>query len=220
MHAIDRDFGREVVWGGYGKIPTGPISSRTKFYDGNVPKYDFNPAKARELIRASGYRGEPVRFLALPYGETWTRWGEAIKQNLADVGVNMVIETTDVPGWTQRTSNFDFDMTFNFIYQFGDPAIGVSRSYVASNIVRGNPFGNVGGYNNPEVDALWTQAATAPTDQDRQRLYTEIQKKLAEDLPVLWLLEMDFPTIMRCSVKNLVNTAVGVNDGFREAWKE
>jgi peptide/nickel transport system substrate-binding protein len=37
---------------------------------------------------------------------------------------------------------------------------------------------------------------------------------------VLWLLEMDFPTIHRCNVKNLVNTAIGVNDGFRDAWKE
>lgn len=220
MHAIDREFGKDVVWGGYGKLPTGPISSKTKFYDGNVPKFDHNPAKARELIRASGYKGEPIKFLALPYGETWTRWGEAIKQNLADVGVNLVIETTDVPGWTQRTSNFDFDMTFNFLYQLGDPATGVARSYVSSNIVRGNPFGNVGGYANPEVDRLFAQAANAPSDQARQALYSQVQKLLAEELPVLWLLEMDFPTIHRCNVKNLVNTAVGVNDGFRDAWKE
>jgi peptide/nickel transport system substrate-binding protein len=31
---------------------------------------------------------------------------------------------------------------------------------------------------------------------------------------------MDFPTIHRCNVKNVVNSAIGVNDGFREAWKE
>lgn len=220
MHAIDREFGKDVVWGGYGKLPTGPISSKTKFYDGNVTKFDFNPAKARELIKASGYKGEPIKFLALPYGETWTRWGEALKQNFADVGVNLVIETTDVPGWTQRTSNFDFDLTFNFLYQLGDPATGVARSYVSSNIVKGNPFGNVGGYSNPEVDRIFAEAANAPSDQARQALYTQVQKVLAEELPVLWLLEMDFPTIHRCNVKNLVNTAVGVNDGFREAWKD
>ena len=220
MHAIDREFGKDVVWGGYGKLPAGPVSSKTRFHDASVQTFPFNPARARELIRASGYKGEPIKFLALPYGETWTRWGEAIKQNFADVGVNLVIETTDVPGWTQRTSNFDFDMTFNFLYQFGDPAIGVSRSYVASNIVRGNPFGNVGGYINPEADQLWAQAANAPSDQQRQALYSQVQKMLAEDLPVLWLLEMDFPTIHRCNVKNVVNTAIGVNDGFRDAWKE
>ena len=34
------------------------------------------------------------------------------------------------------------------------------------------------------------------------------------------MLELQFPTITRCSVKNLVTTGIGVNDGFRDAWIE
>lgn len=220
MYAIDREFGKDVVWGGLGKLPTGPISSKTKFYSGDVPKYSYDPAKAKELIKASGYKGETIRLLNLPYGETWSRWSEAIKQNLEDVGVKVQIENTDVPGWTQKASNWDFDLNFNFLYQLGDPAMGVARSYISSNIAKGNPFANVGGYSNPEVDKLFADAAIAPTDKERQELYTKVQKVLADELPVLWLLEMDFPTIYRCNVKNLVTTGVGVNDGFRDAWKE
>lgn len=220
MHAIDRQFGKDVVWDGVGKLPTGPMSSKTRFYSGDVTKYDFNVAKAKELIKASGYKGETIKFLGLPYGEIWTRWAEAIKQNLADVGVTMQIETTDVAGWTQRAGNFDFDLTFNFLYQFGDPALGVARSYVTTNIVKGNPFGNIGGYSNPEVDRLFAEAANATPDSRRQELYTQVQKLLADELPVLWMLEMDYPTVYNCNVKNLVNTAIGVNDAFREAWKE
>jgi peptide/nickel transport system substrate-binding protein len=220
MHAIDREFGKDVVYGGLGKVPTGPISSKTKFYSDSVKKYEYDPAKAKELIKASGYKGETIKLLGIPYGETWNRWAEAIKQNFADVGVNVEIENTDVPGWTQKTGNFDFDLTFNFLYQLGDPAIGVSRSYISSNIVKGNPFGNVGGYSNPEVDKLFADAAVAPTEADRQKLYTKVQQILVEELPVLWLLEMDFPTISRCNVKNLVTTGIGLNDGFRDAWKE
>ena len=165
-------------------------------------------------------RGTVIKLLGIPYGETWNRWAEAIKQNFADVGVTVEIENTDVPGWTQKTGNFDFDLTFNFLYQLGDPAIGVARSYISSNIVKGNPFGNVGGYSNPEVDKLFADAAIAPTEADRQKLYTKVQQILVEELPVLWLLEMDFPTISRCNVKNLVTTGIGLNDGFRDAWKE
>ena len=219
MHAIDREFGREVVWSGYGKLPTGPISSKTKFYSGDVKTYDYDPAKAKELIKQSGYKGETIRFLALPYGETWSRWGEALKQNFEEVGVKVEIVSTDVPGWTQRTSNFDFDMTFNFLYQLGDPAIGVARSYISSNIVKGNPFGNVGGYSNPEVDRLFAEAANAPAEK-RQELYTKVQQLLAEELPVLWLLELDFPTVSRCNVKDLTTTAIGINDAARNAWKQ
>jgi peptide/nickel transport system substrate-binding protein len=220
MHALDRETLKDVVFGGLGKLPTGPISSKTRFYDGAVPLYPYNVTRARELIRASGYKGEPIKLLGLPYGEMWTRLAEAVKQAMADVGVNLVVETTDVAGWTTRTGNFEFDLTFNFLYQFGDPATGVARSYVSTNIVKGNPFGNVGGYSNPEVDRLFAAAAIAPSDPARQALYSQVQKILADELPVLWLLEMDFPTIYRCSVKNLVNTAIGVNDGFRDAWKD
>ena len=220
MYAIDRDFGRDVIWSGYGKIPTGPISSKTKFYstDG-VKTYSFDPAKAKELVKASGYKGETLHFLGLPYGETWTRWAEAIKQNFADVGINMDIVSTDVPGWTQRTSSFDFDLTFNFLYQLGDPATGVARSYVSANIVKGNPFGNVGSYSNAEVDKLFADAAVAPSDA-RQGLYTKVQQVLAEELPVLWLLELDFPTVYRCNVKDLVTTAIGIDDAAKNVRKE
>ncbi|MET0876135.1 MAG: ABC transporter substrate-binding protein, partial [Tardiphaga sp.] len=96
MYAIDREFGKDVVWGGLGKLPTGPISSKTKFYSAEVPKYGYDVAKAKELIKASGYKGEPLKILALPYGEVWSRWAEAIKQNFADAGINVSIETTDV----------------------------------------------------------------------------------------------------------------------------
>ena len=73
---------------------------------------------------------------------------------------------------------------------------------------------------NPDVDKLFAEAAIAPTDAARQELYTKVQKLLADEVPVLWLLEMDFPTIYRCNIKNLVSTAIGVNDGFKDAWKE
>lgn len=218
MYAIDREFGRDVVWNGFGELPTGPISSKTRFYDSDVPTYEYDPERARELIEASGYDGEVIEFLGLPYGETWTRWAEALRQNFADVGVNMEIVTTDVPGWVQRTSNWNFDMTFNFLYQLGDPAIGVARSYISENIVKGNPFGNVGGYANEEADRLFAAAASAPTEEERQGLYTQVQQLLAEDLPVLWLLEMDYPTIHRCNIQNFPSTAIGLNDAFRDVW--
>ena len=39
-----------------------------------------------------------------------------------------------------------------------------------------------------------------------------------DDVPVAWTLELSFPTIYRCDVKDLVQTAIGVNDGFKDAW--
>jgi peptide/nickel transport system substrate-binding protein len=78
----------------------------------------------------------------------------------------------------------------------------------------------VAGYENAEVDAMFAQAAVAATSQERQEIYTDIQQQVVDDAPVAWLLEIEFPTIYRCNVENLVTTAIGVNDGLRDAWIE
>jgi len=91
---------------------------------------------------------------------------------------------------------------------------------VASQIVKGSPFNNVEGYSNPEIDQLFADGAVAFPDAKRAEIYAKAQKILTDDVPVAWLLELQFPTITRCNVKNLITTAIGVNDGFRDAWIE
>jgi len=220
MHAIDREFARDALWAGRGELATGPISSSTRFHDADTPSIDYDPERAREYLEQSDYDGETLRLLPLPYGETWQRWAEAVRQNLQEVGFNVDLVPTDVAGWNQRVSDWEFDLAFTYLYQYGDPALGVSRTYVESNIAQGSPWNNVAGYRNAEVDALWEQAAISPSEDERQELYTEIQNRIVEDVPVAWLLELGFPTIYRCNVQDLVTTGIGINDGLRDAWIE
>ncbi len=220
MYATNREFVKDVIWNGYGKVATSPVSSKTNFYSDDTIMYDYDPDKARELLEEAGYDGETVRILPLPYGETWQRWAEAMKQNLEEVGVNVQVVATDVAGWNQKQAEWDFDIAFTYLYQYGDPALGVARSYLSSNIAKGSPWNNVAGYENPKVDELFAKAAVAPTTEERQELYTEIQQILVDDVPVAWQLEIEFPTIYRCNVKDLVTTAIGVNDGMRDAYLE
>ncbi|WP_089229828.1 ABC transporter substrate-binding protein [Tistlia consotensis] len=218
MYAIDRNFAKDVIWNGLGKVPTGPVSSKTRFYSDDVEKYPYDTAKAKALLKEIGYDGKPIRLLPLPYGETWQRWGEAVKQNLNDAGINVEMVATDVAGWNQKISDWDYDLAFTYLYQYGDPALGVARTYVSTNIAKGSPWNNVEGYKNPKVDELFDKAAVAFPDAERQKLYDEVQKIIVEDVPVAWLLEIEFPTIYRSDVKNLVTTAIGVNDGLGGAW--
>ncbi len=218
MYAMDREFVRDVIWNGFGKVATGPVSSATRFYSDDVVQYDHNPDKAKELLTKMGYDGTPVRLLPLPYGETWQRWGEAVKQNLEDVGINVEIVATDVAGWNQKLADWDYDMAFTYLYQFGDPALGVARTYISSNIAKGSPWNNVSGYTNPEVDELFAAAAVEADQSKRADLYDRVQKILVDDVPVAWVLELQFPTIYHCDVKDLVRTGIGVNDGFKDAY--
>lgn len=218
MFAVDREFAKDVIWNGLGKVATGPSSSAIKFYTDNVPKYPYDPAKAKALLKEAGYKGEKIRLMPLPYGETWSRWGEAVKQNLVDVGMNIETIATDVPGSNQKNSEWDYDISFTYLYQYGDPALGVGRNYVTSAIQKGQLFNNLEGYSNPEVDKLFEEGAIATPDSKRKEIYDKVQKILVEDVPVAWQLELQFPTITNCKIKNLITTGIGVNDGFRDVW--
>ena len=218
MYALNREFSRDFVWSGFGRVAVGPIASSTRFFDASVNRYSFDPSKAKALLAEAGYRGERVRLLPLPYSETWLRWAEAVHQNLRDVGINVEMIATDAPGYNQKVADWDFDIAFAYLYQYGDPALGVSRSYLSSNIAKGSQSNNVAGYVNPDVDRLFAEAAVATPDKRRHALYKQVANILVEDVPVAWMLELEFPTISRCHVKDLVTTAIGLNDGFRDAW--
>ncbi len=87
-------------------------------------------------------------------------------------------------------------MTGNLVYQFGDPALGVARTYITSNIKKGILFSNTAGYSNPEVDRLFEEAAVATSDDKRQELYSQVQRILVEDVPVVWTFEQDYPNFI------------------------
>ncbi|MCY1210378.1 Bacterial extracellular solute-binding protein, family 5 [compost metagenome] len=199
-----------------GKPAVSPFSSTTLFFDKNVPEYDFNLKKARELVKASGVDvGKyPVKILSTSYGANWDRLDEYVKQMLEQIGFKVSIESADAGTWSARVSNWEFDLTTTYTYQYGDPALGVERLYVTRNIVKGTPFANVQGYSNPKADELWAKAGSTMDTAERQKLYSELQKILVTDVANANLFEVEFPTLYRKHVKNLVTTAIGLNESF------
>ena len=165
MHLIDRDAMNKRIYFGNAKVATGPISSKTRFYDGKVKRYEFSVEKATALLDemglkpgANGKRAE-LKYLVPPYGEVYQRAGEFFRQSFSKAGIDLVLVGTDMAGWAEKVGNWDYEMTQNLLYQLGDPALGVARTYISSNIKKGILFSNTQGYSNPEVDRLFEEAA-------------------------------------------------------------
>jgi peptide/nickel transport system substrate-binding protein len=225
-HGLDREFIRDRIWFGLGRVATGPVNSVTPHYEPDVPKYEYDPEKAEALLDEMGLEpnGDDVRaeitLMPMPYGETWSRLGEYIRQAWGKIGVKVNLESTDVAGWVQKVSNWDYRTTHNFVYQYGDPSLGVARTYISDNIRKGVMFSNTMGYSNPRVDELFAKAAVENDTARRDEQFSEAQKILVEDLPVIWLLEMEFPTFVNKRVHNAVTTAIGTSENFADVWVE
>lgn len=226
MHAMDRDFILKNLFFGMGKVATGPIASTTRFYDPNVPKYPFDPAKAEALLEAAGHKKGAdgvrvkMRCMVLPYGEVWQRLAEYTRQAFSKVGIQLTLESTDVAGFWKKSTEDDYELTFNYLSQFADPALGVSRAYISTNIRKGVPSTNIGAYTNPKVDELFEAGAKGVKDEDRQKAYSEVQKILVEDVPVAWILEMAWPNFVNKKVHDVITSGIGPVESYDRVWME
>ncbi len=222
-HALDREFLLRRLWFGVGRVATSPIASTTKFHDASVKLERFDLKAAAALLDAAGLKpnAQGIRFtlkhLTLPYGEVWTRLAEYMRTALKQVGIEVVLESTDAGGWARRIADWDYDTSVNFLYQFGDPTLGVERTYVSTNIQKVT-FTNTGGYKNETVDALFNQARNAADSAARQAAFSEVQKLLVAEIPQVWLLEMSFPTIMDRKLHNVIQLGTGVHACFDDVF--
>ena len=108
MYALDRNFIRDNVFFGLGKVATGPIHSTSPYYEPNVPQYPYDLKKAEALLdelgltKGANNMRATIKLLGLPYGEVWNRLNEYCKQALRRIGLDVTIETSDVAGWGNR----------------------------------------------------------------------------------------------------------------------
>jgi peptide/nickel transport system substrate-binding protein len=68
------------------------------------------------------------------------------------------------------------------------------------------------------VDELFTQGRDAPDPKVRQQAFSAVQKILTEDVPLLWLLEMSFPTIYDKKLHNVITSGAGVHATFDDVF--
>jgi len=219
-HAIDREqMLRQVIFG-QGRVAQAPISSGILWAHaaGSLAQYDFSPEKARTLLDAAGYRPGPdgTRLvLDITHFPTFTKYGEVMRQNLAQIGVKLNLRPLDRAAFVEIVfAKRDFDLNLISYCNGLDPDLGVRRMYVSNNI--GNiPFSNAAAYRNPKVDALFAAAGATAKLDERQGIYREIEGIVANDLPYWWFVETDFTSAYRESLHGI---AAGTGQLAERAW--
>jgi peptide/nickel transport system substrate-binding protein len=194
-YAIDRDFIVKILHGG-GSLPaTGPIAPGSPYYTDDVNHYDLDLEKSKQLMEEAGYpvKSDGMRFSLTvdyfpAYDEMQKLIADYLRPQLKKVGINVKVRASaDFGAWVERISNWDFDMTMDNVYNWGDPVIGVHRTYICDNIRKGVIWSNTQKYCNPKVDELLAKAGVELDLEKRRALYVEFQKIVVDEAPIAYI---------------------------------
>jgi len=191
-HAIDRDRIVKDLLRGYG-VPTDSMFAEGHWARANnLPAYPYDPAKAKQLLDAAGYKdpdgdGPQPRFTLSFKTSTDTEANlraQMMQQMLAQVGIRMEIQTSEFGTFLEDVGKGNFQMYSLSRNGIADPDF----YYIIFHSANLPPEGqNRGFYSNPRVDQLIMEGRSTFDRNKRKQIYAEIQRIVQEDLPYVSL---------------------------------
>lgn len=230
-YAVDRKFVIDNIWFGFGNPAMGPISSNFQPAGLFAKGIDFTVsdriARANKLLdeaglprKANGVRFEITHDIT-PYGEEWQRFGEAVQQQLGQVGIKANLRYEDLPKWLKRVyTDYDFSITSNFLFNLADPVLGVHRGLHSDRIRPGTVFVNGSRWSSPETDQLMDKASVNTDPIVRGRNYAALVQRVSEASPVVYVLELRYPSVINKQFKRVIDTPLGIYGNFATAYRE
>ena len=221
--AVDREFIlKALMLGTTGPALTG-IHPGSPFYNESVEAYDLDLDKANAMLDEAGYAAgdDGIRFpLTVDFGwPAMKPYAEYMKPQLKKIGIDVTVRASaDFPTWAKRISNWEFDMTMDNVFNWGDPVIGVHRTYNSENIKAGVIWSNTQQYSNARVDELMAAAGKTNDTEERKALYAEFQEIIADELPLYPLFPSPYHTVSNTAVVNAPNSIWGSSSPLDKVW--
>lgn len=223
-YAVDRDFIVKKLHRGRSQPALSPITPASPFYNASVEPYKVDLEKAKKLLDDAGLKpgAGGTRFsLTIDYipgnREMHQTIAEYLKPQLRKVGIDLTVRAApDFPTWAKRVGGHDFDLTTDSVFNWGDPVIGVHRTYLSSNIRQGVIWSNTQSYSNPKVDELVAKAGVELDAAKRKALYQEFQKIVVDEAPIVFLNVLPYHILYDKTLKNLPLTIWGATSPIDE----
>jgi len=196
MYAIDRDFIKAGIMSGQADLLNGPIPSFSPYYDSRVKTYRYDPARARVILDAAGWKlqggvraksGHELRFTLKTGGATdavASNIAELIQANLRAVGIECTLENEELQTFFVDLHNSRFQVALRGIIL---PAYPDDYKWYDSKQTRAAGGYNIGFYNNPQIDRAIEAARAASSPAIARRELDHYQELAAADLPVIYL---------------------------------
>jgi peptide/nickel transport system substrate-binding protein len=200
---VDRQAIVNIVYLGAAVPIFGPITpANTTWYADVRPACEHDPQRAAELFRSAGLSdrngdgllddaaGTTARFSILTQADNVrARVGAVIQEQLRQAGITVDLVLLDQGAMFKRYAEGQYDsIYFGIQASATDPALNPGFWLSSGNFHFWNP-----GQKSPatewerRIDTLMHQQGTMPDLAERKRLFTEVQRILADELPAIYL---------------------------------
>jgi len=175
--AIDRNALSSRLLRGLGK-PSGQVVAPVTFgYAADVEPSAFDPARAKQLVAASGYKGDKI---GLQYPNNNLAFGEEVAQAIANflgqVGINVELQGMEYSAFFPLWANRKLNSMHLFAY---------GPSIMDADLIIGSLYDSSGRvyWTDPKVDQLAKQQRSERDKDKRRALIGEILKLSKEAVP-------------------------------------
>ena len=179
--AIDRDAILKEVYQGAGQKAKNPIPPTMWSYDDATVDYDYNPEKAKEMLKAAGVAEGfatdlwwmPVQ---RPYNPNAKRMAEMMQADLAKVGINATLVSYEWGEYRKRLQAGEHQLgLLGWTGDNGDPD---NFFFLAGCDKDGKPAGqNISKWCDPAFNANMLKARSSVDVAERTAIYKEMQKQ-------------------------------------------
>jgi peptide/nickel transport system substrate-binding protein len=200
-HAVDRKALIKELLNGYASLANGPMSPHQPYFNKDIQAVDFNLKKSAQLLDEAGWKDKDKngirekiikgKKVELEFSILYNQGHSirkailhSLRENLKEVGVNLIIEAEDFPTVLERVNVRNFEsfvlawVTYNGLYDFKQ------LWHSDSDIEYGS---NRTGFQSPKCDQLIEELNKTFDPKKQEKLYKEIQSLIVKEQHYIFL---------------------------------
>lgn len=229
-HALNRDAIIERLFHGYATKAINYQHPNSPYYDDTVEGYEYDPARAEELLEESGwmlegdyrYRdGERLELeIASRDHDTWDMMSQIMEDQLREIGIDADVNTTDTTAFHNAVRDGTYDICYWVLHgnawdQMGHPNLQTDAWGNISHMRDSKP--EIQDLQD-EINDLIMEFEGALTEDTRESTTVEMQHIINENLVVIPLWFPHRIHVTQPYVQDLEMPAIRSDIRYEDAW--
>jgi peptide/nickel transport system substrate-binding protein len=181
-YAINKQEITDTIYAGLGTVAISPLNPTNWAFNPNVEPYKYDPAKAKELLKQSSFKGDQPLELAFNQATEIPRVAERIQAQVQEnLGIKLVLKPMEWGAFLTYIRGGDQHQMFLLGWNGNADPDGIL--YPLFHSKNWGAAGNRAFFKNDKVDDLLLKGQTTIKQEDRKALYFEAQDVILKEAP-------------------------------------